>query len=79
MIFSESDSDFAEYIMKICLIIIAAFAIVSYLWLASAVELSIVGQSVGDGIHSMQFAGECLNVSLMQNGTAWNISGAGQL
>lgn len=46
-----------------------------------AVELSISGQSLGSGIHSMQFLGDCLNVSIVQgnDSAAWRVIGSGSI
>jgi NO-binding membrane sensor protein with MHYT domain len=48
------------------------------LWMAighaQAVSLSISGHCVGSGILSMNYTGDALNVSLIQNGTAWLIN-----
>jgi hypothetical protein len=52
------------------------------LWLlidmSRAVELSIVGQASGQGLHLLNFTGEQLNVSILQNGSLWNLSIGGQ-
>ena len=42
--------------------------------LAGAVELHISGSSSGTGLQNLSFVGEALNVSLLQNGTGWNIT-----
>ena len=45
---------------------------------AQAVELQIVqisGNSSGQGLHSLEFAGDLLNVSILQgNGSTWHIN-----
>jgi hypothetical protein len=52
--------------------------LIGCLWLtfghAQAVSLSITGHCVGSGILSMNYTGDALNVSLLQNGTAWLIN-----
>ena len=51
------------------------------LWLtfrhAQAVSLSITGHCTGSGILSMNYTGNALNVSILQNGTAWVINATG--
>ena len=42
--------------------------------LAGAVELHISGSSSGTGLQNLSFVGDALNVSLLQNGTGWNIT-----
>jgi hypothetical protein len=41
-----------------------------------AVELSIVGQSTGQGLQNLTFCGDALNVSILQNGSwqGWNVT-----
>lgn len=41
---------------------------------ADAVTLSITGHSSGQGYQNLSYAGDLLNVSIMQNNTGWNIS-----
>lgn len=41
---------------------------------ADAMTLSIQGHSTGTGYQNLTFAGDLLNVSLAQNGSAWNLS-----
>jgi hypothetical protein len=45
---------------------------------AHAVSLEVYGHSVGQGVQNLSFAGEALNVSILQNGSAWNLSIGGQ-
>lgn len=42
--------------------------------LGDAVSLSISGQASGQGLHLLNFSGESLNVSILQNGSAWNLT-----
>ena len=44
---------------------------------ADAVSLSISGHSTGQGFQNLSYAGDLLNVSILQNGTGWNISHLG--
>ena len=37
--------------------------------LAQCVELSIVGHVLGHGIQALNYSGDCLNVSILANGT----------
>jgi len=63
-------------------LLLAAIAIILALALlhvpAGAVELQIVsisGNSSGQGLHSLEFAGDLLNVSILQgNGSTWHIN-----
>jgi hypothetical protein len=41
---------------------------------ADAVTLSISGHSSGQGLQNLSYAGDLLNVSILQNGTGWNFS-----
>jgi hypothetical protein len=41
---------------------------------AQAVELSITGSVSGQGVQNLSYAGDLLNVSILQNGTVWNLS-----
>jgi len=52
------------------------FGIISFACLASAMSLSIMGHSSGQGLQNLSFAGDLLNVSILQNATAmdWNIT-----
>ncbi len=42
-----------------------------------AVTLQISGHVSGAGMHLMNFSGDNLNVSLLQNGTSWNLTVVG--
>ncbi|MDD1761170.1 MAG: hypothetical protein LUQ59_02975 [Methanothrix sp.] len=63
-------------------LMLAAIALILALALlhatAGAVELQIVsisGNSSGQGLHSLEFAGDLLNVSILQgNGSTWHIN-----
>ena len=46
---------------------------------ALAVSLSITGHSAGSGILSMNYSGDELNVSILQNGTAWVVNATGMV
>jgi hypothetical protein len=56
----------------------AVLTVLYYLWAvfghANAVSLWISGHSIGSGNLSMNFSGDALNVSILQNGTAWLIN-----
>ncbi len=57
------------------------FGIVSLVLLlpiGHAVELSITGNASGQGSHLLNFTGEQLNVSILQNGSIWNVTLGGQ-
>jgi hypothetical protein len=41
---------------------------------ADAVSLSISGHSSGQGFQNLTYAGDLLSISILQNGTGWNIS-----
>ena len=47
---------------------------------ASAVDLSIIGNSTGTGTHVMSFAGDMLNISILQgnNSSTWQILAGGR-
>jgi hypothetical protein len=48
---------------------------------ASAVSLSIVGNSTGTGTHFMSFAGDQINASIFQsmNNSTWQINASGAI
>jgi hypothetical protein len=52
------------------------------LWLiyfgpAQAISLSITGNWTGTGILATNYSGDALNVSILQNGTAWIVNATG--
>jgi len=69
-------------VAKIFLALLAVFILASlYVWISGAVELSISGHSLGSGWQSMSFAGDLLNVSILQMGDTltWQVVGSGLL
>jgi len=64
------------YLMMAAIALILALALLHAT--AGAVELQIVsisGNSSGQGLHSLEFAGDLLNVSILQgNGSTWHIN-----
>jgi hypothetical protein len=58
--------------------ILAVTAICVVLWALSTfgqtVSLEISGHSAGQGLQSLSFSGEQLNVSILQNGSGWNMT-----
>jgi hypothetical protein len=64
------------YLMLAAIALILALALLHAP--AGAVELQIVsisGNSSGQGLHSLEFAGDLLNVSILQgNGSTWHIN-----
>jgi hypothetical protein len=61
--------------------ILAVVAICAILWALSqaggCVNLEFAVHSVGHGWQNLSFAGDLLNVSLLQNGSSWNLSAMG--
>ena len=64
--------------MKLSVLVGAAacmwMLVFALLILAGSVELHISGSSSGTGLQNLSFVGDALNVSLLQNGTGWNIT-----
>jgi len=55
---------------------LAVLAIILYIifMTAQAVSLQISGSSSGLGWHTLNVSGDQFNISILQNGTAWNVS-----
>lgn len=59
------------------ILLICGIAFLLYSQIAGAVSLEISGHAAGQGYQNLSFSGDLLNVSLWQNGTAWNITAMG--
>jgi hypothetical protein len=61
--------------------ILAVAAICTMLWVLSqscqCVSLEIIGRSSGQGFQNLSFTGDVLNISLLQNGSSWNLLAMG--
>lgn len=67
-------------IMRICLacIVAAIIALACLLMTGRAVEISISGHSTGTGLHTLSFAGDLINASILQgNNSTWLINATG--
>jgi hypothetical protein len=76
---SDRDARIIVWSLRICGIacwIVALVLICMTIQEAGAVELSIIGSSIGQGAHIVSFSGDCLNASIVQglNSSSWNVT-----
>jgi putative effector of murein hydrolase LrgA (UPF0299 family) len=63
-----------EYFAPACILVLVLCLFGGIAGLSQAVSLSITGHCAGSGVLALNYTGDTLNVSILQNGTAWLIN-----
>ena len=65
-----------DYLFYVAWAMILAGIVLIYWGVTGAVELSIIGSSIGQGAHIVSFTGDQLNASIIQglNSSSWNVT-----